>query len=86
MNKKKQSVTEIILLGVAYAIVMYGALFFRYALIVGTCLAMVGCFLWAKRKNRSRALMLLGILSLVGYIILALLKDKTEPQVTKTQS
>ena len=86
MNKKKQSITEIILLGVAFAIVMYGALFFRYAFIVGTCLALVGCFLWTRRKNRSRAFMLLGILSLVGYIILALLKDKTVPQMTKTQS
>ena len=77
MNKKKQSITEIILLGIGYAIVMYGALFYRYASIVGICITLVGCYLWTRRKNRSWAFMFWGILGPGGFIILALLKDKT---------
>jgi len=46
-------------------------------LIVGTILAFIGFGYYAKAKGRSMLWGLCGFLSLVGLVILALLKDKS---------
>ena len=46
-------------------------------LLVGTVLAFIGFGYYAKAKGRSMAWGLCGFLSLVGLVILALLKDKS---------
>lgn len=45
--------------------------------IPGLVMVLVGCYLWTKLKNRSWAFALFGILAPIGYIPLAMLKDKT---------
>ncbi len=37
----------------------------------------VGCYFWAKYKSRSKWFTLLGFSGLIGYIILAFLKNKS---------
>jgi len=44
-------------------------------LLVGTILLMVGLAYYAKAKGRSPAWCLMGFLSLIGFIVLACLKD-----------
>jgi hypothetical protein len=46
-------------------------------LVVGTILAFIGFGYYAKAKGRSMLWGLCGFLSLVGLVILALLKDKS---------
>jgi hypothetical protein len=44
-------------------------------LIVGTVLLMIGLAYYAKAKGRSAAWCLMGLLSIIGLIVLACLKD-----------
>jgi hypothetical protein len=39
--------------------------------------SIAGCYCWAKYKNRSKWFMLLGIVWWIGYIVMAILKDKS---------
>ena len=43
---------------------------------IGLILAVVGCVLWAQRKNRHWAFGFCGILAPIGFIVIALLKEK----------
>ncbi|MBE3098350.1 MAG: DUF4190 domain-containing protein [Planctomycetes bacterium] len=49
------------------------------ASLVGTVLLMVGLAYYARAKGRSPAWCLLGFLSIVGLIVLGVLKDKSSP-------
>jgi hypothetical protein len=46
-------------------------------ILIGTALLLVGFVYYAKAKGRHPAWSLLGFLSLIGLLILALLKDKS---------
>jgi hypothetical protein len=47
---------------------------------VGTLVVAVGCGVYAKGKGRHPAFGLFGILSIPGFFVLSLLKDKPEAQ------
>jgi len=45
-------------------------------LMIGMAVAIVGCVLWAQRKNRHWAFGFWGILAPVGFLGISLLKEK----------
>ena len=61
-NRKKQGNIELILLGIGCIMFIYAGLFYRYVTIVGIFTTLVGCYLWARRKNSSWAFMFWDIL------------------------
>ena len=62
--------------GVGDSYIMLGNLVF----VVGAGLFIYGCTLYAKAKGYNWAVGLLGILSLIGLIVLAVLPDKNKNQ------
>jgi len=46
--------------------------------VLGLGLSLYGCYLWAKLKNRHWAWMFLGIITPIGLLPLALMKDRSE--------
>jgi hypothetical protein len=46
-------------------------------LFVGMSITTVGSVLWAQRKNRHALFGLFGILAPIGFIVIALLRDKS---------
>jgi apolipoprotein N-acyltransferase len=44
---------------------------------IGLGLSLYGCYLWAKLKNRHWAWMFFGILTPIGLLPLALMKDRS---------
>jgi len=45
--------------------------------VLGLGLSLYGCYLWAKLKNRHWAWMFLGIITPIGLLPLALMKDRS---------
>jgi len=68
-NDKKMGIEE----GAAVAITL-----------VGTIILMVGFALYAKSRGRSPVWCVMGLLSIVGLIVLGVLKDLTLPEEKKT--
>jgi hypothetical protein len=62
-----------------YASLSYGGLI----LFVGIGLTLWGCYLWTSLKNRHWLFMLWGLLSPIGLLGIALLKDKSANAGTK---
>ena len=50
---------------------------------LGICLTLVGCYLWTSMKNRHWLFVLWGLLSPIGLLGIALLKDKSGNDTTK---
>lgn len=46
----------------------------------GVGLTLWGCFLWTRLKKRHWAWLFLGLLTPIGLIPLALIKDKSKPE------
>jgi hypothetical protein len=51
--------------------------------LCGTMLLLVGFIFYAKAKGRNPAWCLFGLLSIIGLIVLACLKDKSVPQASE---
>jgi hypothetical protein len=47
------------------------------ATVIGVVLAMTGCYLWTRDKNRASGFALWGLLAPVGYIAIMSLRDKS---------
>ena len=75
----KTNRTALVILG---TLIGYGAIFVAQPwlslglLAVGMGLTVYGCYLWAKLKGRGWAWMLFGLLSPIGLLVLAVLKQK----------
>ena len=65
-----------------YASVSYGVLI----LFLGMGLTLWGCYLWTSLKNRHWLFMLWGLLSPIGLLGIAFLKDKSTNARTKDDS
>ena len=50
---------------------------------LGICSTLWGCYLWTSMKNRHWLFMLWGLLSPIGLLGIALLKDKSADAATK---
>ena len=49
----------------------------QIATIIGGIIAIIGCNLWARDKNRSWLFALWGLAAPIGYLAMASLKDKS---------
>jgi hypothetical protein len=73
--------TALVLAG---TIIGYAALFIpdvvvSYSLVaVSLCLSVYGCHLWARLKGRSELWMFMGLLAPLGFLALALFKDRSQ--------
>ena len=47
------------------------------ATVMGVIMAMTGCYLWARDKNRASGFALWGLLAPIGYLAIMSLKDKS---------
>ena len=45
-------------------------------LVVGVVVVLLGCYLWATKKNRHWAFMFWGLLAPIGFLGIALLKNR----------
>ena len=45
--------------------------------LIGFAIVMIGCVLWTQRKHRHIAFALWGLLAPIGFLGIALLKDKS---------
>ena len=70
------------LLVIGTILIYAGNLVYLPMALIGFALAIWGCYIWARLKNQNRAYALLGILAPLGFIGLALLKDRTPKPVT----
>lgn len=52
-------------------------------LIIGLVITIIGCVLWVQRKHRHVAFALWGLLAPIGFLGIALLKDKTNQRPTQ---
>jgi hypothetical protein len=52
----------------------------QIATIIGGIVAIIGCDLWARDKNRSWWFALWGLVAPIGYLMMASLKDKSNQQ------
>ena len=66
---------------IMYAVNYWLAYVFDYwlaILMIGLAVTMVGCVLWTQRKRRHVAFALWGLLAPVGFLGIALLRDKSQ--------
>ncbi len=47
-------------------------------LVVSICMSVYGCYLWAKLKGRHWIWMVFGLLAPAGFVMLAVLRDKSK--------
>ena len=47
------------------------------ATVIGVIMAMTGCYLWTRDKNRASGFTLWGLLAPIGYLAIMSLKDKS---------
>lgn len=52
--------------------------------LLGLLIFVLGCYFYAKGKGRSAIWAILGVFSLIGFIILLVLPDKSESQTQTT--
>ena len=50
------------------------------ATVIGVIMAMTGCYLWTRDKNRASSFALWGLLAPIGYLAIMSLKDKSKQQ------
>ena len=50
------------------------------ATVIGVIMAMTGCYLWTRNKNRASGFALWGLLTPIGYLAIMTLKDKSPQQ------
>jgi len=48
--------------------------------VVGVIMAVIGCYLWTRDKNRAWGFSLWGLLAPIGYLAIMTLKDKSDIQ------
>jgi len=48
--------------------------------VVGVIMAVIGCHLWTRDKNRAWGFSLWGLLAPIGYLAIMTLKDKSDTQ------
>ena len=48
--------------------------------VVGVIMAVIGCHLWTRDKNRAWGFSLWGLLATIGYLAIMTLKDKSDTQ------
>ena len=48
--------------------------------IVGVIMAVIGCDMWVRDKNRACGFSLWGLLAPIGYLAIMTLKDKSDTQ------
>lgn len=47
-------------------------------LLVSICMSVYGCYLWARLKGRHWLWMVFGLLAPAGFLMLAMLRDKSQ--------
>ena len=50
------------------------------ATVIGVIMAMTGCYLWTRDKNRASGFALWGLIAPIGYLAIMSLKDKSAQQ------
>jgi hypothetical protein len=78
-EETKARLLRIILLIIGYIIAFFSETHLNISgIIIGLAICVFGCDLWAIEKDRSWAYMFWGILAPIGFIPMALLKDKSK--------
>jgi len=79
--------TALVVIGtiLGYLSFLPGNLVIAYSMLsVALCMSVYGCYLWARLKGRHWIWMAFGLLAPAGFLILALLRDKSK-QPTQRQ-
>ena len=83
MVKKKSTLRPVLLwAGAIFSVMGNVAVELGYAngyvaTVVGIILALIGCYLWTRDKNRAWGFALWGLLVPIGYLGIMFLKDKS---------
>ena len=86
MAKKKSALRPVLLwVGAIISVIGNAAIELGYAngsvaTVVGIVVALIGCYLWTRDKNRAWGFALLGLLAPIGYLGIMFLKDKSAQQ------
>lgn len=70
-----------ILLVFGLVVMLYGTSYSDVLIVIGLSMNLVGCYLWVRDKNRAKWWALFAFLWFIGWVILALLSDKSDEAI-----